>query len=79
MENVGGGDLQVNAVALAEAVAEAASASLPLGAQGTTAQRIGGKGWIEIKRFGKNRQRAYRYVRWREGKVKHSQYDGKAI
>jgi hypothetical protein len=40
------------------------------------AVRIGGKGWIEIKKFGKNKQRRYAYFRWREGRVKKSKYIG---
>lgn len=34
-----------------------------------------GQGWIEIKEI---RGRFYRYLRWRDGKVKRSKYLGKA-
>jgi hypothetical protein len=87
---IGGNDLPVDLGTLQEAMGGnptvgSAQAELPPTA---LAMRIGGKGWIEIKRFGKNKQRAYRYIRWRDprpigsragGKVKHSLYDGKAF
>lgn len=61
----------VDEQALAEAIG-----GMPDSLPPTSQVRIGGKGWTEIKRFGKNKQRAYAYFRWREGKTKRSQYIG---
>ena len=69
----GATDVAVDASALAEAVGGSVAS------EGLPPTRVGGNGWIEIKRFGKNKQRAYRYIRWREGKVKRSLYDGKVL
>jgi hypothetical protein len=65
--------LQDVAIESAEDFEAALSADAP-----PTAPRVRGKGWKELKRFGKNKDRAYWYFRWREGRVKRSQYIGKA-